>query len=171
MSEETNHRRQRRVVQRGELTLAPASARPRATSYPMPPAPPVIMTVRPSSRNCLNTLSWTGGFGALIEVLPFVPFEAMLPIGENGELRLPVQDSSTIFQVPNASILVIRRQKYIYVFPFLAIIFWCPHCRWVSPEWVRTVSSDDHKANNMLPQLWLVSRTRRSWYCISSSLL
>lgn len=65
----------------GRLTLAPASARPRATSYPIPPAPPVMMTVRPSSRNCLNTLSWTGGFGALIDVLPFVPFGAMLPIG------------------------------------------------------------------------------------------
>ena len=35
----------------------------------MPPAPPVIMTVRPSRRNCLKTLSSIGGSGALIDCL------------------------------------------------------------------------------------------------------
>lgn len=68
--------------------------------------------------------------------------------------------SSMIFQVPNTVIVVIRREKYIYKFFFLVLTIWCPHYRWLSPKWVRTVSSDELKANNMLAQLWLVPGTR-----------
>jgi hypothetical protein len=50
-----------------ELTFAPASARPLATSYPIPPEPPLIITVRPSRRNDLKILSSTGGLGARID--------------------------------------------------------------------------------------------------------
>lgn len=50
-------------------TLAPASARPRATSYPIPPAPPVIITVLPSRRKDWKTLSAMGGFRARIDCL------------------------------------------------------------------------------------------------------
>ena len=58
---------------RDKYTLAPASARPRAISYPMPPAPPVMITVLPVMLNILKTLSSSGGFGARIDC-GFAPF-------------------------------------------------------------------------------------------------
>lgn len=58
------------------LTFAPASAKALATSNPMPPEPPVMITVRPSRRNCLKTESWTEGFGARMDTCS--PFEPIL---------------------------------------------------------------------------------------------
>ena len=41
--------------------MAPASARPRATSYPIPPDAPVMMIVLPSKRKDSNMLSLIAG--------------------------------------------------------------------------------------------------------------
>ncbi len=62
-------------------TFAPASANPLATSYPIPPEPPVMITVFPSRRKDLKILSLTGGLGALIDFcVPLVPFVAIFRI-------------------------------------------------------------------------------------------